>query len=197
MASDNQRPPAAQGAGSSPAKSDDGQTQTSGRHVGTLLDGRYLIERELGRGGIGVVYLARDQQFKVRKPVVIKILLDELEASRLEGWLLKKFRQEIEALALIDHPGVVGALDAGELPNGKPYLVMQYVEGVNLRSLMRVEGMDLTRVAHLMRQISQALSAAHDKGIHHRDLKPENIMLQKISEGEEYVKLIDFGIASV
>ena len=162
-------------------------------YLGIRLKDRYLIEKELGRGNIGVVYLARDQQL-ISKPVVIKVLLEESDENE---WFKKKFRHEIEALARIDHPGVVGVLDAGEMPDGKAYLVMQFIEGRNLRSLMNVDGMELGRVANLMRQIGHALNAAHDKGVFHRDLKPENIMVQDLGEGEELVKLVDFGIAKV
>src|SRR5947209_14605332 len=92
-----------------------------GRYEGTTLDGRYLIERELGRGGIGVVYLARDKQL-LSKPVVIKVLF---EIAAQNEWVRRKFRQEIEALSRIDHPGIVGVLDVGEMPDGKPFFVMQ------------------------------------------------------------------------
>lgn len=165
-------------------------------NIGIMLKSRYVIEKELGRGGIGVVYLAHDNQL-LHKPVVIKVLLAELGDSEEHIWQKRKFRQEIEALARIDHPGVVGALDVGQMPDGKQYLVMQFVEGANLRSAMNVEGMEFDRAAGIIRQIGQALNAAHDKGVYHRDLKPENIMLQTIGEGEEYAKLIDFGIATV
>src|SRR3954466_5366072 len=167
-----------------------------GRYEGTTLDGRYLIERELGRGGIGVVYLAHDQQL-MGKPVVIKILLEQMLETDSDGWVKRKFRQEVEALARIDHPGVVGVLHAGEMSDGTPYLVMQYIEGHSLRSVMKPEGINLQRAAHLIRQIGQALGSAHQRGIYHRDLKPENIMLQALGEGEEFVKLIDFGVATV
>ena len=167
-----------------------------GPYEGTTLDGRYLIERELGRGGIGVVYFARDQQL-MGKPVVIKILLEQILRTDDDGWVKRKFRQEVEALARIDHPGVVGVLHAGEMADGTPYLVMQYIEGRPLRSVMKSEGMNLQRAAHLIRQIGHALSSAHQRGIYHRDLKPENIMLQALSEGEDFVKLIDFGVATV
>ena len=164
-----------------------------GVYVGAVLKGRYLIEKELGRGGIGVVYLGHDQQL-LSRPVVIKVLLDK---SYQNDWLRKKFRLEVEALARIDHPNVVGVFDAGEMSDGKLYLVMQFVAGADLRSAMKVEGMDFERVAHIIRQTGQAISAAHDKGVYHRDLKPENIMLNSLGEGEEQVKIIDFGIASV
>lgn len=163
---------------------------------GTVLNGRYLIEKRLGQGGIGVVYLARDKQL-LSRPVVIKVLLDELEGSANRAWFKKKFRQEIEALARIDHPGVVGVLDTGEMPDGKAFLVMQFVEGVNLRSVMDSEGVAFDRTAAIIRQVGQALTAAHDREVFHRDVKPENIMLHALGDGEEQTRLIDFGIATV
>jgi tRNA A-37 threonylcarbamoyl transferase component Bud32 len=161
--------------------------------VGLLLADRYFVERKLGEGGVGAVYLARDRKLH-EKPVVIKVLLDK---SLQNSWVVQKFQQEKEALARVDHPGVVGILDTGELPDGKPYLVMQFIDGVTLRSLIKPEGIPLERAAELVKQIGRALGAAHDKGIFHRDLKPENIMLQSFGGGEDQVKIIDFGIAKL
>jgi TPR repeat protein/serine/threonine protein kinase len=158
-----------------------------------VLGGRYRIDREIGQGGFGRVYLARDQQLENR-PVVIKTLL---EHRKNDTWLEKKFSDEVKALARIDHPGVVGALDQGKFPDGTPFLVMQYVEGVTLRSEIARRALTLPRIARIVRQVGQALSAAHEKGVWHLDLKPENIMLQQGPGGEEFVKLIDFGIANV
>jgi len=160
---------------------------------GLLLKGRYRVERELGRGGVGVVYLARDEQLHDRQ-VVIKVLLERSAESK---WFQKKFKQELMALVRIDHPGVVGALDAGEMPDGKPFFVMQFVPGVTLRSVMKGGFLPLPEVATIVRQVGGALSAAHEKGVHHRDLKPENIMLQDLGHGERLAKIIDFGIATV
>ncbi len=171
-------------------------SQQTGAYLGMALKDRYLIERVIGRGGIGVVYLARDRQL-VNRPVVIKVLHQSHLGSDLGNWFKKKFQQEIEALSRIDHPGVVGVLDTGEMPDGRGYFVMQYVEGVTLRSAITQQGVDLKRTAYLIRQMGQALSAAHDKGVLHRDLKPENIMIQNLGGGDEQVKLIDFGIAQV
>jgi serine/threonine protein kinase len=162
---------------------------------GIALDGRYLIDKELGQGGICAVFLAQDRKLHYT-PVVIKVLLKSWQQSSRKAWLERKFKEEIAALARIDHPGVVRALDVGELPDGRSYLVMQYVAGESLRSVMLPEGMELERMAKLIRQIGQALAAAHQQGVIHRDLKPENIMLQSVGD-EEYVKLIDFGIATV
>jgi serine/threonine protein kinase len=161
--------------------------------IGKTLDERYFIESELGQGGVGAVYLASDRKLH-DKHVVIKVLLDK---SLQNSWVVQKFQQEKEALARVDHPGVVGILDTGELPDGKPYIVMQYIDGVTLRSQIKAEGMPFVRAGEMLRQMGRALGAAHDKGIFHRDLKPENIMLQSFGAGEEQVKIIDFGIAKL
>jgi serine/threonine protein kinase len=163
--------------------------------IGLTIKARYLIEKQLGSGGFGVVYLARDQQL-LSKRVVIKLLL---EKSLQNEWAVRKFKHEIEALARIDHPGVIGVLDTGSMPDGAPFIVMQYVEGDSLRSLMKMApaGMDFYRAANIIHQIGSALSAAHEKGIIHRDLKPENIMIRGVSDDDEQVKIIDFGIAKV
>jgi serine/threonine protein kinase len=184
-------PPAAQPAAAKiPAT---GDAPTSILSPGTLLQGRYEIEKELGRGGIGAVFLARDTKLHSR-PVVIKVLL---EGVGQDDWVYKKFRQEVEALTRIEHPNIVGVLDSGEVQAGKPFIVMQYVDGATLRSQIKPEGMSLERVAALVRQVGRALGIAHSKGILHRDLKPENIMLHLPGDGEEQVKIIDFGIARV
>jgi serine/threonine protein kinase len=161
--------------------------------TGQTLDDRYVIENELGHGGVGVVYLARDRKLHDKR-VVIKLLLDK---SLDNAWVVQKFQQEKEALARVDHPGVVGILDTGELADGRPYIVMQFIDGVTLRSQIKTEGMPLDRGSEIIKQIGRSLSAAHEKGIFHRDLKPENIMLQSFGHGEEQVKIIDFGIAKL
>jgi serine/threonine protein kinase len=169
--------------------------QPTNTFIGLRIDDRYLIEKELGHGGVGAVYLARDCKLH-DKAVVVKVLL---EKSVKDQWLVQKFAQEKEALARVDHPGVVGILDTGELPDGNPYFVMQFVDGVSLREAIRQgpEGIELERVAAIARQIGSALSAVHTKGIYHRDLKPENIMLQSLNPGAEQVKIVDFGIAKI
>ena len=161
--------------------------------IGQTIDGRYLIDSAIGQGGVGAVYLARDRKLHDKR-VVIKILLDR---SLHNAWVVQKFQQEKEALARVDHPGVVGILDTGELPDGKAYLVMQFVDGETLRSQLRPEGLPLERAAEIIKQLGRALSAAHERGIFHRDLKPENIMLQSFGRDELQVKIIDFGIAKI
>src|SRR4051812_31312295 len=160
---------------------------------GTTVNARYLIERELGRGGIGVVYLARDLRLH-DMPVVLKCLLDD---STQNAWLSRKFLQEAEALTRIHHPGVVRVIDRDRTADGRSFFVMEFVKGVSLRSAIRPAGLDLEFAAAIVREVGQALSAAHVEGVLHRDLKPENIMLETLSNGGQHAKLIDFGIAKV
>ncbi|HEX6719583.1 MAG TPA: protein kinase [Pyrinomonadaceae bacterium] len=160
--------------------------------IGTTLDNRYLIERRLGQGGFGVVYVASDNKTASRK-VVVKIMRPEEVGNE---WSKHKFEQEVEALSRLDHPGIVGLFDCGETPDGRPYIVMQYIDGHSLRSLLRAEGMPVAQVAGIVRQVGNALTAAHEAGILHRDLKPENIMV-KVTNEEEHARVIDFGVAKV
>jgi len=168
---------------------------------GEILDGRYLIERELEPGGVGQVFLARNLKLPGGAQVVVKVLREQILECEDRDWFEKKFRAEIMALSRINHPGVVSALDAGQLPDGRAYFVMQYVPGRTLKSVMTTRRMNPKLVADLLRKIAQALDAAHEQGVIHRDLKPANIMLQasgsETSGHEEYIKIIDFGIATV
>jgi serine/threonine protein kinase len=168
-------------------------SQSSGPTPGARLKGRYLIDRELGRGGVGVVFLARDERLH-GMPVVIKFLLDDAGRNK---WLTGKFSQEAEALTRINHPGVVRVIDRDHSDDGRPFFVMEFIKGRSLRDVMSHGQVDLAYVANLARQTGSALHAAHQQGVFHRDLKPENIMLEQLSGGDEQVKLIDFGIAKV
>src|SRR5688572_13556043 len=163
------------------------------RRLGTTLKGRYRIKSKLGSGGVGVVYLAEDLNLMSRL-VVVKFLHEH--GGRQPGRLIK-FLQEAEALARLDHPGIVAAFDADETPDGAHFLVMQYVDGRTLRALIDDGPVRLDLAASILRQLGSALEIAHSKGVIHRDLKPENIMLQKLGDGRKIVKLIDFGVARV
>jgi len=161
--------------------------------TGQLLKDRYRIESFLARGGAGAVYRAHDEQLAGR-PIIVKFMH---AWARQYPWLKNKFRQEMEALARIDHHGVVGVLDAGETHDGLPFLVIEFIDGVTLRYELEKGPMEIGRVSRLIREIGRAVSAAHEKGVLHRDLKPENIMLEHPGTPEETVRLIDFGIARV
>ena len=161
-------------------------------HLGATVANRYRINARLGRGGQALVYRASDLML-MSKPVVVKILAASTQNSSLGN----RLHDEIEALARIDHPGVVGVLDTGSLPDGSPFLVMQYAEGTTLRQALERGPLDRSRAAAILRQIGAALEAAHANGVVHGDLKPENIVLQRLNDGSELVKLIDFGLARV
>jgi serine/threonine protein kinase len=164
--------------------------------TGLKLGDRYVIERKLACGGFGAVYLAIDKHLNSRR-VVVKTLIDAgLGTSFDDPWFRQRVQREIDALVMIQHPGVVGVFDCGNLPDGNPFLVMEYVEGENMRGVIQAGGIDLPRAGRIIRALGYALSAAHKAGVIHRDLKPENVMLQELDTGEEIVKLIDFGIAT-
>ena len=161
--------------------------------VGQTLKARYAVQKVLGRGGVGAVYRATDLDVHNR-PVVVKVLL---ETSADHEWLVRKFQHESEALALIDHPGVVKVLDRGYTADGRPFFVMEYINGTSLRQRLAQGEVSPHEAAVVVRQLGHALGAAHDAGVVHRDLKPENVMLQALAGGGQQARLIDFGIAKV
>lgn len=158
--------------------------------VGQVLKDRYWIEKELAVGGIGRVFVARDQLLHQRQ-VVIKVLLD---TALQDPWLLKKFLHESEALAAIDHPGVVKIYDRGQV-NQIPFLVMEFIEGESLGNRLRKGALSFGQIRTYLGQICSALNAVHTQGIIHRDLKPDNILIKHNQDGTEHAILIDFGIA--
>lgn len=161
----------------------------------TKPNGYYEVEKELGRGAFGVTYLARDTQVHSRC-VVIKALRDPEGRSFDDSSFRTMFERETRALAQINHPHVVRIHEYGWMPEGRPFIVMQYVEGKTLRAAMGERAMKPERAARIVSQLGSALSAVHDAGVVHRDLKPENVMLQSFGD-DEFAILIDFGVAKV
>ena len=160
-------------------------------YQGQTLDGRYLVERLLGEGGMGAVYEGR--HLIVGRKVAIKFLHAEF-AGREE--IVKRFYREAQAAAAIRHKNIIDILDVGLSPRGEPYLVMEYLEGESLASMLgRVGRLDLPTAAAILEPTLLALRAAHEKGIIHRDLKPDNIFLAHNPDEAPTVKLIDFGIS--
>jgi eukaryotic-like serine/threonine-protein kinase len=160
--------------------------------IGTVLSGRYKIEKLLGEGGMGAVYQA--EHTHMRKRLAVKVLHPEM--SRLTE-VVQRFEREAMAAAHIDHPNVATATDFGKLEDGSFFLVMELLEGRSLRDLINEGRLELGRALHILRQIAAGLTRAHALGIVHRDLKPENVMLVA-REGEiDFVKVLDFGIAKV
>ena len=151
------------------------------------MSDRYTVDRELGRGGMAVVYLARDR--KHDRPVAIKILRPEI----VVGHAAERFLLEIKILARLQHPHILALLDSGATDEAppRPFYVMPYVEGETLRQRLTREGpLPLPEALRLVREIGEALHYAHGEGLIHRDVKPENVLL---SQGHALVA--DFGIA--
>ncbi len=160
--------------------------------VGTILGGRYFIERLIGEGGMGAVYQA--EHTHMHKRLAVKVLHPEM--SRMPE-VVARFEREAMAAAHIEHPNVATATDFGKLDDGSFFLVLEYVEGKSLREAIAEGRMELGRALHVMRQIGSALGRAHGLGIVHRDLKPENVMLVARDGDASFVKVLDFGIAKV
>lgn len=174
-----------------PSKGGGGSTPDDPR-IGTLLAGRYRIHELLGEGGMGRVYAAEHEL--MRKRVAIKVLHRELTTV---SEVVRRFEREAMAAANIDHPNVAAATDFGKLPDGSVFLVLEYVQGISLRTEIARGPMPLGRVLHIGAQIASALTAAHRLDIVHRDLKPDNVMLVERSGDADFVKVLDFGIAKV
>jgi serine/threonine-protein kinase len=160
-------------------------------HLGKTIAGRYRIEKKLGEGGMGAVYLA--EHVMIEKKVAIKILSGDYSHR---GEILARFAQEAKAASRIGHPNIIGVTDFGPGGDGPVFIVMEYLQGRDLRHHL-TGPMEAHRIAVIMGQVLLALEAAHKKGIVHRDLKPENIFLVEREGVSDLVKLLDFGIARV
>ena len=153
---------------------------------------RYQLQRLLGQGGMGQVFLARDE--RLQRDVAIKVLLGE---SPLDADARALLSHEARAVARIGHPGVVDVFDLGELDDGSSFIVMEYLSGRSLADEISRHGRGSPRqVAELLRQVGAALQAAHRTGVVHRDIKPQNVFLTRHAEGF-HARLLDFGVARV
>lgn len=151
--------------------------------------GAYQVIREIGRGGMGAVYLAARADDQYKKRVALKILRSDINAQEV----LNRFRHERQILASFDHPNIAGLLDGGTTPNGEPYLVMDYIEGTPIDQYCDSHGLTVAERITLFRQVCAAVQYVHQNLIVHRDLKPSNILVTP----EGVPKLLDFGIAKI
>ncbi|WP_386066784.1 tetratricopeptide repeat protein [Tahibacter sp. UC22_41] len=151
--------------------------------------GRYVIRSLLGRGGMGVVYLA-DQIEPVRRPVALKLVRPAFADSLARAY----FEVERQALARMDHPGIAKVLEAGTTPEGLPFFAMEWVDGPTLDTYVAQARPGLAQRLELLRQIALGAHHAHQRGVVHRDLKPANVLVPQI-DGRAVPKIIDFGIA--
>ena len=156
--------------------------------VPRTVDAKYRVDRLLGTGGMGAVYQAHDM--RLDRDVAIKVVRGDLLAS---ADARARFRREAQLVARLQHPGIVSVFDYGTLPSGGAFLVMEFVRGRDLRSLVKEGAQPPDLVARLLAGIAEPVDAAHRMGILHRDLKPENILLPE--QTTVVAKVLDFGIA--
>lgn len=160
---------------------------------GTIIRGKYQIVSKIGSGGMATVYRARHLVFD--EPRAIKVV-----GSRMmeDANFLKRFRNEAVITRKLQHPNAVRVEDIDALEDGRPYLVMELVEGASLRAIVESEGpLPYGRALGIARQAASALAEAHRQGIIHRDIKPDNIVLMRQADGSDLVKVLDFGIAKL
>src|SRR5437764_4791539 len=158
------------------------------------LDGRYLLERRLGQGGMGVVFKARHIFLKTAH--AIKVILPDLVGN--DPMLATRFRQEALAAAAIRHPNIIAVTDFGVVRGTMPFLVMEFVSGQSLHEMLAQEGaLPPARALEIIAAIGAGVAAAHKQGIIHRDLKPLNVMFQEGLPTAEAVKVLDFGLAKI
>ena len=156
-----------------------------------LQIGNYQVVRELGRGGMGVVYLALRNDDVFRKIVAVKVIGDVSGAT--DPGVVQRFKQERQILAGLDHPHIARILDGGNIADGRPFYVMEYVAGSAIDDYCDRVKPDVPTRVRLIIEVCQALEYLHGHAIAHRDIKPNNILVTH----EGHVKLVDFGIAKV
>ena len=161
--------------------------------IGYLLEDRYRIIREIGRGGMGVVYEA--EHTELGKRVAIKLMLEKYNDDKEA---VARFQREALAASRIGNPHIIDVSHIGTAPDGRPFVAMELLQGRPLGDeITRVGAMSATRAIAIMRQVLRAVGAAHAKGIVHRDLKPDNIYLVEQDDQRDFVKLLDFGISKM
>jgi serine/threonine-protein kinase len=163
--------------------------------VGRVIAGRFVLERRLGKGGMGVVYLANHNVLK--RMFAVKLLRREFVSNERA---LARFFREARVASSVDHPNIVSIYDYGQTDKGEPYLVMEYVEGTLLYlAVVDSPTHNLTPLAvvDIALQVARALEHAHERGVVHRDIKPENILLTTWNGQADWVKVLDFGVARI
>jgi serine/threonine protein kinase len=158
--------------------------------IGLTIDGQFEVIGILGGGAFGTVYRAR--QIGLDRPVALKVPTAEIAADPV---MARRFAREARSAAKVQHPGVVAIYAVGELPDGRPYLAMQLVEGQPLDQILTDGPLAPLRALTIVRAIASALSETHGAGVIHRDLKPSNIIWRVDRNGDDRITLVDFGIA--
>jgi predicted Ser/Thr protein kinase len=164
----------------------------SALHIRVERLGQYTLERKLGKGGMGQVYLARHAM--LRRPTALKILRPE----RTNEAALARFEREVQITSQLTHLNTIRIYDFGRTPSGTFYYAMEYLPGVNLHTLVEKSGpLPESRVIHILLQVCASLNEAHGVGMIHRDIKPENLIIYARGGDYDMVKVLDFGLAKV
>ena len=156
---------------------------------GTLIDGKYRIIEELGKGGMGAVFLA-EQVEPIKRRVALKIIKMGMDTQQV----VARFESERQALALMNNPHIARVFDAGATPQGRPYFVMEYIPGVPIQEYCDTHRLNTRERLELFVQVCEGVQHAHQKGIIHRDLKASNVLVG-IQDDRPVPKIIDFGVA--
>ena len=158
---------------------------------GEVIAAKYEILRRIGRGGMGVVFEARHAT--IGRRLAVKFLRADLTGDEKR---LLRFQREARNCGALHHENIAAVLDFATDDVGRPYIVMEFVDGLSLRELVQTQApLSVERACDLACQAARGLGAAHDAGVLHRDLKPENLMLTRRADGSDWVKLVDFGVA--
>ena len=160
--------------------------------LGRVVDGRYRVQARLGVGGMGIVY--RVEHLHLGKTAAMKVLSPDTAAK---PEMVRRFRLEAQSVSKLNHPNIVQTFDFGQA-DGALYLVMEYIKGEDLSTLLRRDGAwTFARAARFFIQVCSGLTEAHEAGIVHRDLKPENLMVVNRRDDAEHAKVLDFGLAKL
>jgi serine/threonine protein kinase len=161
--------------------------------VGTVLEDKYRVLRQIGEGGMGAVYEA--EHAFIGKRVAVKVLLPEYARNREA---VRRFHREALAVSRIGHVNIVDITDMGLTAAGAPYIVMEFLKGEPLSAVLRRDGpFPVRRAADILGQTLAALGAAHEAGIVHRDIKPQNLFLINLGGRADFIKVLDFGISKM
>ena len=165
--------------------------------AGTMVGGKFRIERRIARGGQASVYLAHQEP--LNRPVALKLLTPPNQEATLEEReaFEQRFLLEARTLAGLDHPNIVTIFDYGETDDGRYYLAMEYIAGGRFFDLLKQGRLDAGRAVGLVTQVAQALRFAHKRGVVHRDVKNSNVLVRTLDNGEEQAKVVDFGLVKL
>ena len=160
--------------------------------AGALVGGRFRVERQIGRGGMGSVYLARQEM--VDRPVALKVLKPDIATDKSA---VERFVAEARAVSLLRNPHTVTLYDVGRTADDQLYYAMELIEGATLAEVIAQGPLPWPRALRIVRQVAESLAEAHELGIFHRDIKPDNVLLDAGHGGRDFARVVDFGIAKL